>query len=460
MNFDEKILAQNKAAVRRLNQAFRLKPTQIVLLSFLMMISIGTLLFMLPISTTNGHGLRIIDALFTSTSASCVTGLTVVDVHNDLTFFGKIVLIVLIQIGGLGIMTLATLIIHTMGYRFRLQESLVLKESLNQGGQAGLFDLIARMIKYTFTIEIFFAIVLTIHFFPEFGIDALGYGIFHSISAFCNAGFDLFGNYDSICKRNDDFFLMTCLGLLVILGGIGFTVIDDVIHKRKWKNFSLHTKIVLVMNAALIFFGTLLIFYVEHYNPNTIGNLNIGSQLANSCFTSISCRTAGFNSFDLGQSEQITQLTMIILMFIGASPLSTGGGIKSTTFFVILMSMWTVFRGKSEIYIFGRRITREIRDQAFAIFTMGTIWVVTAGIALSILDGEVHELEKIIFETVSGFGTVGMGIGITTGWNSLAKLILVLTMFVGRVGIMTFMLSLITQKPSTIKYPPENIMIG
>ena len=199
---------------------------------------------------------------------------------------------------------------------------------------------------------------------------------------------------------------------------------------------------------------------MRYYNPDTVGNLSIPAQLANACFMSVSCRTAGFNSFDLTQTEQITQLVMIILMFIGASPLSTGGGIKDTTFFIILQSMWAVFRGKSEIIVFGRRISRELRDQAFAIFTMGTIWVVTAGIILSVIDGEVHELEEVIFETVSGFGTVGMGIGITSQWSTWGKLVLTLTMLVGRVGIMTFMLSLITQKPTRIKYPKEDIMIG
>ncbi|MBR0103364.1 MAG: Trk family potassium uptake protein [Selenomonadaceae bacterium] len=444
----------------RLQKIFRLKPTQVIIMSFVFMILLGTMLLMLPISTTNNAGLHPVDALFVSTSASCVTGLTVVDLHNDLTVFGTIVMLFLIQIGGLGIMTLATLVVHTMGYRFQLKENIVLQESLNQGGQAGLFELIRRMIKYTLAIELFFAVVLAIHFYPEFGINALGYGIFHSVSAFCNAGFDLFGNYDSLCKRNDDYFLMTCIGLLIILGGIGFTVMSDVLHKKFWRNYSLHTKIVIVMNAALILVGTLLIFGVEYYNPDTVGNLSTPAQLANACFTSVSCRTAGFNSFDLAQTEQITQLVMIILMFIGASPLSTGGGIKATTFFIILQSMWAVFRGKSEIIVFGRRISRELRDQAFAIFTMGTIWVVTAGIILSIIDGETHELEEVIFETVSGFGTVGMGIGITSQWSIWGKLVLTLTMLVGRVGIMTFMLSLITQRPTRIKYPKEDIMIG
>lgn len=424
------------------------------------MILLGTFLLMLPISTTDGQGLKWIDALFTSTSASCVCGLTVVDLHNDLNFFGAFVMLFLIQIGGLGIMTLATLVVHTMGYRFHMQENLVLQESLNQGGQAGLFELIGKIIKYTFIIEGFFAVLLAIHFYPEFGFNAIGYGIFHSVSAFCNAGFDLFGNFDSLCKRNDDYFLLTCLGLLIILGGIGFTVISDFIHRRRWKKFSLHTKIVVVMNLILILFGTILIFVAAMDNKKTIGDMPIVDQFVNSLFTSISCRTAGMNTFDLAASTQITQFTMIVLMFIGASPLSTGGGIKCTTFFVIIMSMLAVFRGEKEIVIFNRRISRELRDQSFAIFTMGVIWVVTAGIILSVLDGRVHNLEMVVFETVSAFGTVGMGIGITSEWNIMGKLILALTMLVGRVGIMTFMLSLMTQKDSMIKYPPEKIMVG
>ena len=443
-----------------LQQIFRFKSTQIIIFSFVIMIVLGTLLLMLPISTTDGQGLSWIDALFMSTSTSCVVGLTVVDFRNDLTFFGPVVALILIQIGGLGIMTLATLVVHTMGHRFRLKESLVLQDSLNQGGQAGLLELIGKILKYTFVIEGFFAVLLAINLFSEFGFNAIGYGIFHSVSAFCNSGFDLFGNYDSLCKRNEDYFLMTCLALLIILGGIGFTVISDFIHRRSWKKFSLHTKIVVVTNLFLIFFGASLIFLFGSENPQTLGNMPFGKQVANAIFTSVSCRTAGMNTFDLEATTQTTQLIMILLMFIGASPLSTGGGIKSTTFFVIITSMIAVFRGQNDVVIFGRKISRELRDQAFAIFTMGTIWVVAAGMILSYIDGKTHEFETVIFETVSAFGTVGMGIGITSEWNVAGKLILILTMLAGRVGIMTFMLSLITQKNSMIKYPPEKIMIG
>lgn len=424
------------------------------------MITVGTLFLMLPISTTNNRGLEFFDALFVATSASCVTGLTVADLHNDLTVFGQIVMLILIQIGGLGIMTLATLVVHKMGYRFRLKENVVLQESLNQGSQAGLVTLIRKIIKYTLVIEGFFAVLLAIHFVPEFGWKSVGYGIFHSVSAFCNAGFDLFGNYDSLCKRADDLFLLTCLGSLILLGNTGFTVISDVINRRSWKKFSLHTKIVLVMNFVLVFIGSAVIFAVEQFNPYTLEGLPLSEQIAQSVFTSISCRTAGMNTFVLNEAEQITLLTMILLMFIGAAPLSTGGGIKSTTFFVVLMSMWAVFRGKSEIVIFGRRISEKVRNQAFAIFTMGTFWVVTAGMILSAIDGEAHQLGQVIFETVSGFATVGMGIGISSDWNSWGKLILSLTMLVGRVGIMTFMVSLIIQREDRIKYPPEDIMIG
>ena len=439
---------------------FRLKPTQTILLSFVMMIGIGTLLLMLPISSAKGASIPFIDALFVSTSASCVTGLTVVDVKNDLTFFGKCVMLMLIQVGGLGIMTLGTMAAHAMGYRFRLKESLVLKESLGQSGRAGLFGLIRRMLIYTFTVEGIFALLLTVHFYPEYGLDALGYGIFHAVSAFCNAGFDLFGNYESLCGRQEDYFLMACLGLSIVLGGIGFTVMYDVIHLRGWRKYSLHTKIVLVSNAVLIIVGTLLIFALEAENDSTLGSFPAGKQLAHAAFMSVSCRTAGFNSFDLSQTVQITQLVMIILMFIGASPLSTGGGIKSTVFFVILRSVWAVFRGESQITVFGKAISSQLRDQAFAIFTVGTVWVVSMGMLLSVLDGEVHELEEVIFETVSAFGTVGMGIGITLTWDDWAKALLSLTMLLGRVGIMTFLMSFIQQRQSVVKYPEKDIMLG
>ena len=424
------------------------------------MILLGTLLLSLPVSSTDGEGLPLIDALFVSTSASCVTGLTVVDVKNDLTLFGKIVLLMLIQIGGLGIMTVATLVMHNMGYRFTKKEFLVLQQSLNQDTGVGFWALIRHMIKYTFIVEGFFAVLLSIHFYPEFGLDCIGYGIFHSVSAFCNAGFDLFGNYDSLTRRADDFFLLGSIGTLIVLGGIGFTVMYEIIHGRSWGRFSLHTKIVLAASGILTLFGTVLLYAVGSTNPQTLGNLDTGERIAQSLFMSISCRTAGFNTFDLGVSTQITQLTMIILMFIGASPLSTGGGIKTTTFFVVFMSMWSVFRGRGKVVVFGRTVPQKMQQHSFAIFTIAIIWVVTAGVILSTLNGQQYELEKVLFETVSAFGTVGMGIGITSDWDAWGQLVLSLTMLVGRVGVLTFMMAVINQQKMEAKHPPENIMVG
>ena len=276
MEFAEEEDLLHRVTNIKAQQKFRLKPTQTILLSFVLMIGLGTLLLMLPVSTTNGMGLPVMDALFVSTSASCVTGLTVVDVKNDLSFFGKCVLLMLIQVGGLGIMTMATMAAHAMGYRFRLKQSIILQESLNQSGRSELFGLIRRMIIYTLSVEGFFSLLFTLHFYPEFGFDALGYGIFHAVSAFCNAGFDLFGHYDSLCQRPDDLFLMAGIGLLIILGGIGFTVMYDVLHAGSWRKFSLHTKIVLVSNLILILGGTLLIWGIETSNSHTIGTMPLG----------------------------------------------------------------------------------------------------------------------------------------------------------------------------------------
>ena len=450
---------QKKTTIN-LERMIHLKGTKLIIFSFLFMILLGTLLLSLPVSSTDGEGLPLIDALFVSTSASCVTGLTVVDVKNDLTLFGKIVLLMLIQIGGLGIMTVATLVMHNMGYRFTKKEFLVLQQSLNQDTGVGFWALIRHMIKYTFIVEGFFAVLLSIHFYPEFGLDCIGYGIFHSVSAFCNAGFDLFGNYDSLTRRADDFFLLGSIGTLIVLGGIGFTVMYEIIHGRSWGRFSLHTKIVLAASGILTLFGTVLLYAVGSTNPQTLGNLDTGERIAQSLFMSISCRTAGFNTFDLGVSTQITQLTMIILMFIGASPLSTGGGIKTTTFFVVFMSMWSVFRGRGKVVVFGRTVPQKMQQHSFAIFTIAIIWVVTAGVILSTLNGQQYELEKVLFETVSAFGTVGMGIGITSDWDAWGKLVLSLTMLVGRVGVLTFMMAVINQQKMEAKHPPENIMVG
>ena len=439
---------------------FRLKPTQLVLLSFIILIASGTFLLALPWATLDGKGLNLIDALFTSTSAACVTGLTVVDVQKELTFFGTVVLALVIQAGGLGIMTLGALVAIILGRKVPLRERLVLQESLNQDVTGGVIRLTLRIVKYTLVIETFFAALLTWHFYPEFGWKSLGYGCFQTISAFCNAGFDLFGNYDSLVLRNQDTFLLLLTAALIILGGLGFVVLDDLVHKRSWRRFSLQTKVVLTSTIILILLGTMAIYGMEWQNMKTIGNLPPSAQILNAFFTSVSTRTAGFNSFDLGLTKEITLFVIILLMFIGASPASTGGGIKTTTLAVIILTTWAVLRGRSQIVIFGRTLDISLQRKAMAVFALTVIWITCAFLALAFVDAGQHPLLFVLFETVSAYATVGLSTGITLEWNVAGKLILVATMFVGRVGILTFMLSLLEQKQELIKYPSENIMIG
>ncbi len=448
------------AILLRLRTVTQWKPTQLILLSFFLLIMAGTFLLCLPFSTTDGEGLRWVDSLLVATSASCVTGLTVVDVHNDLSMFGTIVLLGLIQMGGLGIITLAVLIYHTIGRQLQMKEQMLLQESMNQSGASGLMELTLWVVKYTVCIEAFFAVVLTWHFYPEFGWEAVGYGVFHSISAFCNAGFDLFGNYDSLMKRNTDSFLLLSLAALIMLGGIGYTVIWDILHRRSWKKFSLHTKLVLSMNTLLLAAGTIVIFVVESDNPNTLAPLSEWDQWINSFFMSVSSRTAGFNTFDLMLGKQYSMEVVLFLMFVGASPVSTGGGIKTTTFAVILCSIWAVLRDREDAVVFGRRLDMETRNRAFTIFTVSAMWIIFASYCLSCSDHDVHYIQGIIFEVVSAFGTVGMSLGITGQWSDAGKCILSLTMFIGRVGLLTLLLSMTKQRKTRLRYPREHIMIG
>ncbi len=435
-----------------------LHTNQIVLLTFLMLITTGTILFMLPFATTNGEGLSFINALFTATSASCVTGLTVVDAKNDLTGFGQFVLILLIQAGGLGIMTFTTLVSVALGKRINLKERLRIQESLNQDEPSGVIKLAINVIKYTLAIEFVFGVLLTIHFWPEFGTTSISYGFFHAISAFCNAGFDLMGDYNSFVNYSSDIQLNLIFMILIIVGSMGFTVLEDLRIKRfSWHKLTLHSKLVLIINSILIFGGGILIWLFE-YSTSVIKPGQ--DDVLISLFQSITARTAGFNTVDLASLNSVTQSFIGFLMFIGASPTSTGGGIKTTTFLVIVLFVWATLRGGKEVIVFDRSIPQAMIAKATTIFTLSIIWVILAFFMLLIANGGQHPYHYVLFETISAFATVGLGIGITNDWNVFGKLILVLTMFIGRVGIITFVLSWMRQKNNKIKYPHENIMIG
>ena len=440
--------------------------SQMVALSFIILILSGALLFMLPISTQNGEGLTFLDALFTSTSASCVTGLTVIDVGNQLSWFGKMVLIGLIQIGGLGIMTMTTVVMVIAGRKVSLRERLFLQESMNQTEISGVVRIALNVIKYTLAIEFLFGSVMAAHFVLAEDMGWLGvvYGYWHSVSAFCNAGFDLMGDYKSLIDYSGDVLINVCIMLLITLGGLGFTVLEDI--KRglkkgiKWSRFALHTKIVLLTTLGLNIIGTLLIWAFEANNPYTMGTMPAGEAFLASLFQTVSARTAGFNTVDLAYLHDSSMLILIIWMFIGAGSGSTGGGIKMTTFVVLMASVWNMLLGKRDVVMFGRRIEEKTVDKSFVITVLCLLWVVFAVMVLVVLSNGEHSFIQILFEVMSGFGTVGLGIGITPGWEPLGKWILILTMYIGRIGILTFALSFLQSGTDKIRFPSEHVSIG
>ena len=447
---------------RLLHLVYSLNRSTLIAFSFMAIILVGTFLLMLPISNTSGKWLPVIDALFTATSASCVTGLAVLDTGKELTIFGQLVLITLIQIGGLGLMTITTLFAVGLGKRINISQRLLIQESLNQDAPSGVVRIALDIIKYTLVIEFVFGTILAFYFYEmlEMGGKALYWGYWHAISAFCNAGFDLLGDYASLTAFRGNVVVNLVFMVLIILGGIGFTVIGDVVQKRRWRYFSLHTKIVLSVNTILLVVGAVLFYLLEMENPATIGTLSVGEQWLASAFQSVTARTAGFNTVDIGALSGASLTLMMILMFIGASSTSTGGGIKTTTFTVLMLSTLALLRGKKDVVLFKRRIDGNIISKSYAIFVLAQLWLVLAFFMLLVFDTSGHSYQLILFELISAFGTVGLGVGITTEWNTWCKLILIATMYIGRIGILTFSMSFFNKKVDRIRHPAENILIG
>lgn len=425
-------------------------------------ILIGALLLTLPITHTNGEWLSFIDALFTATSATCVVGLVVVDTGTYFNILGQLIIIFLIQIGGVGVMTLTTMIVLGMGKHIGLKERLLIQEALNQDGPAGVIELAKRMIKYTVVIELFFGTILALYgfFTTDWGFKAFYYGYWHAISAFCNGGFDLCGNFDSLTRFRDDVVVNVCIMLLITLGGIGFAVEGDILKKRCWKKLRLQSKVVLMGYLILSVGGGLLIWAFEFNNPATIGNLPDGDQLMASMFQSVTARTAGFNTLDIASLRDDTLLFMMLLMFIGGAPASTAGGIKITTFAVVLMATVAMLRGKKDVVIYNRRISEDLIHKSMGVFVLCLLWLGIAFFLLLAIDNRQHHFHLVMCELFSAFGTVGLGVGITPEWHPVCKLILIMTMFIGRIGILTFTMAFLEKEASILRYPSEDMMIG
>ncbi|MFA6807502.1 MAG: TrkH family potassium uptake protein [Eubacteriales bacterium] len=437
-------------------------PTRILAFGFVGLILIGGVLLSIPYASENGLGTPFIDALFTSTSAVCVTGLVVLDTANHFSTFGEIIILFLIQIGGLGFMTFATFFAILLGRKINLRERIILQESLNQISLEGIVKLVKHVLLFSFTIEGLGAGILFVRWFTEMGWQKSFYfAVFHSISSFNNAGFDLMGNFSSLSSYKSDVVVNITIMSLIITGGLGFAVLAD-LYSKKNKKFTLHTRLVLKTTAILIIVGFLVVFFVEMNNPKTLGGYDLFTKIQASLFHSVTTRTAGFNTLDIQQLRPATLFVTMFLMFIGASPGSTGGGIKTTTFVSILLFIRSIFYGHQYVTIEERTLPYSIIRKSFAIVTLAIFWVsITIGILLL---SEQAPFVQIVFETISAFGTVGLSMGLTPHLTVIGKIVIMITMFFGRVGLITIALALgLNNKNSAlshIKYPEEKIMIG
>lgn len=447
---------------------FQFTPSQVLVLGFAGLILVGAILLTLPISHENGESFGFLNALFTATSAVCVTGLVVVDTATQFSQFGELVILGLIQAGGLGIMTLSALMFLLMGKRVGLRERILMQEALGSFSIAGVVRLTRNIIFTTLAIEGIAAVLLSWRLLKIVDWQkALYWGFFHTVSGFNNAGFDL--TSESLRPFQRDPWILLIIGLLIILGGIGFPVLEDVWRSRRWEKLTLHSRLTIRMTVILIAIGTLLYLGAEWTNSSTFAGLPWYHKVSNAWFAAVTPRTAGFESVLTGSLRDFSVLLTIILMFIGASPGGTGGGIKTSTFAMIMMSVRATSMGKEEVTLMGRRIPRDLIDKAFVITSIAMLLCVTVTAALLITErplleaaGTKYHGMDIIFEVVSAFGTVGLTRGLTPFLSLGGKILITLTMFIGRVGPLTMAVALAQRNVnrSPLHYPEDRVMIG
>ncbi len=442
----------------------KLTYTQIIVLSFLSIILIGSLLLTLPLSSRSGEWTPFLDAMFTATSATCVTGLVVYDTYTHWSAFGQAIILVLIQIGGLGIMTCIAMLSLILKRRISLSERRLLMQSAGSLQHNGIVILIKQIITGTAIVELCGALLLAIVFCPRMGFTVgLWNAVFHSVSAFCNAGFDLMGRYSAFSSLSGDGLynnplVMITLMLLIVIGGIGFLVWNDVIKKRtSFKKYEVHSKIVLTTSALLIGIGFVLFFIFEY--KHSLAGMSLGQKLLNALFEAITPRTAGFASVDLNSMSDSGTLLTMILMFIGGSPGSTAGGIKTTTFVVLLLCALNSARRYGSITVFKRKLDQNTVAQASSIATVYAAGVFIAAMIICAL--EPYSFTQIVFEIVSAVATVGLSTGITPNLCAASQILLMVLMFAGRIGGLTFVLVLAERRINVpISRPTVKILIG
>ncbi len=438
-------------------------PMRVIFLGFLLIILLGAVLLMLPVSSATGQFTNFLDSFFTSTSATCVTGLVRFDTYSHWSWFGKAVILCLIQIGGLGFMTMAISIIALTKMRIGIATRFVLQNSISAPQVGGIVKLTKRIFLGTAIIESCGAALLSVYFIPKLGVlKGIVYSIFHSVSAFCNAGFDLMGyreQFASLKYQSGDWYFNIIIMALIIIGGLGFVVWFDLIDtKFKIKKLRLQSKLVLTVSGVLIILGTAAIYLFE-LNGSLYQNMSFSEKMLASLFQSVSARTAGFNSVDLAALTEPSICMMICLMFIGGSTGSTAGGLKTTTFSVLVLSIFSTVRRKKDLEAYGRRLEEGIGRTAACIFTLYIVTVLIS--AMVVANIENVSILEAMFECVSAIATVGLTLGITTQVGAATEIILIILMMLGRIGSVTVLLALFSDKGKIIsKHAQEKIQIG
>lgn len=453
---------ENQKKVRR--RKVSMSATKLIALCFLGIILLGTGLLMLPVSSRSGEPCQFLPALFTATSATCVTGLTPFDTWTQWSGFGQVVLLCLIELGGLGFMSAATLVIFLFRRKVGLRQRMLIAQALSLNEMDGVVRLQRMVIFGSLGFEAAGALILTLWFWPQYGfVRALRWGVFHSISAFCNAGFDIFGSMEPgsslLLFQNDPVVLLT-LGALVVLGGLGFLVWQDIAEKRSWKKLSVYSRLVLLATASLIGTGWFFICLLEWNNPETLGNLSVGSKLLGGLFQSITLRTAGFDAINQAGLTQGGKAVSMVLMLIGGSSGSTAGGLKTVTFLVVLLFIWARARGRSNVSAFCRTIPQEQALNAMTISLIMVLLSVLGGIfvcatsPVSFTDG--------LFEAISALATVGLTAGATGLLSVPAKILIIIFMYFGRVGVLTISLGFLmgNQAVERFRYAETSLLIG
>lgn len=434
-------------------------------LGFLVIITVGTILLMLPVSSASGEFTSPLTAAFTAVSATCVTGLVVVESGLYWSVFGKCVIILLIQIGGLGFMTMAVLLSIIVRRHLSPRDRVLVAASYGINDYGGVNVLVKRILLGTLAIEGTGALLLSIRFIPDYGVGrGLAYSAFHSISAFCNAGFDILGNGDSIGAYAKDPLVSLTLMLLILLGGIGFPVWNEFIGRKKRQRLSVYTKFVLILSAVYVIGGALIVALLEWNNPETLGEMSFGSKILNSFFQSVTWRTAGFAAVDNAALTEGTKLAGIFMMFSGGASASTAGGVKIATIGIIMLAAYTVAVGRNEIYFMRRRIPLHTVLRALSLVVIQIMLTVVATLICSAACADLGASGiDILYEVVSAGATVGLTAGLTPSLPVVAKIVIMFMMYFGRVGILTVTCSILgnsTESKQTITYPDANILIG